>query len=203
MKDRKGEKILQDLFEEQRKAEQMGVPAFLSIYKGAKQQAQYKNQRKYALLGLFVLLSLALAFLFRPKQSSQQAKEMPLLQASINYYKQLLENGKIVTSDIHFEYDKANIKPESMTIIQAIARMMKAHPELKLHIEGHTDNLGSATYNQALSEVRAEAVKKSLLSLQIAENRLTYQGFGEAKPTVSNDTESGRRKNRRVEFVLR
>jgi outer membrane protein OmpA-like peptidoglycan-associated protein len=80
--------------------------------------------------------------------------------------------------------------------------MLKAHPEMKLAIEGYTDNVGGAAKNQALSEKRAEAVKTYLVSNSgVPAERLTAKGFGSSKPAASNDTEAGRQKNRRVELV--
>lgn len=82
--------------------------------------------------------------------------------------------------------------------------MLKAHPDLKLLIEGHTDNTGSAEINQSLSEKRAEAVKAYLVStFGIDASRLEAKGFGASKPVASNDTPEGRQQNRRVELVRR
>jgi outer membrane protein OmpA-like peptidoglycan-associated protein len=80
--------------------------------------------------------------------------------------------------------------------------MLEAHPELKLTIEGHTDNVGSAGANQTLSEQRAAAVAQYLeTNYQIAAARLATKGYGASKPVASNDTQDGRQQNRRVELV--
>lgn len=80
--------------------------------------------------------------------------------------------------------------------------MLKDHPELKLTIEGHTDNVGSAESNQALSEKRAAAVRQYLTdAYQVDGARLQAKGLGQTKPAVSNDTPEGRQSNRRVELV--
>jgi OmpA-OmpF porin, OOP family len=80
--------------------------------------------------------------------------------------------------------------------------MLKDHPELKLTIEGHTDNVGSAASNQALSEKRAAAVRQFLIdSYQVDAARLEAKGLGQSKPAGSNDTPEGRQNNRRVELV--
>ena len=89
-----------------------------------------------------------------------------------------------------------------MSIIDSIAVMMKKHPEIRLSIEGHTDNLGSSSYNLELSTARALAVKQALITLSIEEKRLSSKGSGESKPIADNTTDQGRAKNRRVEFVL-
>ena len=80
--------------------------------------------------------------------------------------------------------------------------MLKEHPELKLMIEGHTDDVGAAASNQSLSEKRAEAVRQYLVDTYgIDKARLQAKGFGASKPTTGNDTPEGRQQNRRVELV--
>ena len=80
--------------------------------------------------------------------------------------------------------------------------MLKAHPDLKLTIEGHTDNVGDAAANQTLSEQRAAAVAQYLeTTYQIDASRLATKGYGATKPVASNDTPEGRQQNRRVELV--
>lgn len=80
--------------------------------------------------------------------------------------------------------------------------MMRAHPDLRLRIEGHTDNVGNSGFNQTLSEKRAAAVKAFLeKEYGIKGDRLEAQGFGDTRPVASNDTPEGRQSNRRVELV--
>lgn len=80
--------------------------------------------------------------------------------------------------------------------------MLKDHPDLKLTIEGHTDNVGSAEANKALSDKRAAAVRQFLIdSYQVDGARLAAKGLGQTKPATSNDTPEGRQSNRRVELV--
>lgn len=82
--------------------------------------------------------------------------------------------------------------------------MLKAHPELTLTIEGHTDNAGAAAANQTLSEARAAAVKQALVrTYKVDDARLATQGFGATKPAAANTTAEGRAANRRVELVKR
>ena len=82
--------------------------------------------------------------------------------------------------------------------------MLAEHPELKLTIEGHTDNVGDASANQALSQARAEAVRQALVAGYGAEaGRLEAKGFGASKPAAPNATPEGRAANRRVELVRR
>jgi OOP family OmpA-OmpF porin len=102
---------------------------------------------------------------------------------------------------INFDTGKYDIKPESQPIIDQIAQLMKDNPELKLSIEGHTDNVGTAQNNKVLSENRAKSVMNAVMSLGVDASRLTAVGWGQEKPVADNRTEDGRAKNRRVEIV--
>ena len=102
---------------------------------------------------------------------------------------------------INFDTGKSAIKPESMPIVEQIATLMKAHTDLKLSIEGHTDNVGTAASNKTLSEQRAKAVLDAVVKQGIAANRMTAVGWGQDKPVADNRTEEGKAKNRRVEIV--
>ncbi len=116
----------------------------------------------------------------------------------------IVSTGKAVIYGITFDFDKADIKPESKPQLDQIAKLLTDHSELKLAISGHTDNQGSADYNQKLSQRRAEAIVAKLTgSYGVTADRLSAQGMGAAAPVASNDTEEGRAKNRRVELVKR
>ena len=98
--------------------------------------------------------------------------------------------------------DKADIKPESKPALEEMAKLLKAFPDLRVLIVGHTDSTGDREYNMGLSRRRAEAVVKSLReSYGIAASRLVPAGVGMLAPVASNRTEEGRAKNRRVELV--
>ena len=94
------------------------------------------------------------------------------------------------------------IRGESKPTLDQIGQMLKQHPELKLTVEGHTDDVGSAASNQTLSEKRAAAVRQVLISnYQIDASRLASKGFGATKPAAPNATPEGRQQNRRVDLV--
>jgi len=112
-----------------------------------------------------------------------------------------LNNEGRIALYINFETGKSDIKAESQTIIDQIDQMLKSNPSLKIGIEGHTDNVGAATANQALSENRANAVKNALITKGTDKSRLSSKGFGQNSPISENDTEEGKAKNRRVEIV--
>ena len=104
---------------------------------------------------------------------------------------------------IHFEIDKAVIKPESYPILDKMVRVMKDHHFIQLTISGHTDADGTAAHNLDLSRRRAMAVKRYLIDKGIASDRMETAGFGEAVPIADNATEEGKALNRRVEFEIR
>lgn len=118
-------------------------------------------------------------------------------------YDALNESGRVATQGIYFDTGSDRIGPESAPTLKEITAMLKEHGDLKLTIEGHTDNVGNAASNQTLSEKRAAALVDHLVKQGIAASRLEAKGFGASKPAASNDTPEGRQQNRRVELVRR
>ena len=117
-------------------------------------------------------------------------------------YDALTESGRVATQGIYFDSGSDRIKPESTPTLKEIGAMLKEHTDLKLTIEGHTDNVGSAQANHDLSHKRAAAVKAILVSSHgIDAGRLEATGFGDKKPVAPNTTNEGRQQNRRVELV--
>ena len=114
--------------------------------------------------------------------------------------KALNEQGRVALY-IHFDTGKATIKPESQPVINEIVALLKDNPDLKVSIEGHTDNVGDAKLNKTLSEQRAAAVLAAIVAQGVDARRLKSAGFGKDKPIADNKTEEGRAKNRRVELV--
>jgi outer membrane protein OmpA-like peptidoglycan-associated protein len=117
-------------------------------------------------------------------------------------YDALSEAGRVATQGIYFDTGSDRIRPESSPTLKEIAAMLTEHAELKLVIEGHTDNVGAGASNQTLSEKRAAAVRAALVeSYGIEASRLDSKGLGATKPAAPNDTPEGRQQNRRVELV--
>lgn len=117
-------------------------------------------------------------------------------------YDALSSTGRWATQGILFDTGKSNIKPESAPTLKQIATTLKEHPELKIEIQGHTDNVGKADVNLKLSQARAESVKKVLTSeYGVKGDQLTAKGYGDTKPAGANKTPEGRANNRRVELV--
>lgn len=114
----------------------------------------------------------------------------------------LQETGKAEIYSIYFSFDSDAIRPESADTLREIAAIMRKHPEWRLSIHGHTDNIASDAYNLDLSKRRAAAVVKALTGEHgIAPQRLTSTGHGESSPIDTNETLEGRARNRRVELV--
>ena len=110
--------------------------------------------------------------------------------------------GRIALYGIQFDYDSAAIKPNSEPSLAEIAKMLKAKPDLKVVIVGHTDSQGGLAYNMGLSKRRAAAVVDALVKRYgIAHGRLSSDGVGYLAPVGSNRTEEGRALNRRVELI--
>ena len=116
-------------------------------------------------------------------------------------YDALVADGRVATQGILFDTGSDVIKPHSTPTLEEITGMLKDHADLKLVIEGHTDNSGDAAANQTLSEKRAAAVKAYLVGKGIDASRLESKGLGATKPKAGNDTAEGRQTNRRVELV--
>jgi OOP family OmpA-OmpF porin len=111
----------------------------------------------------------------------------------------IVEKGR-VTLNVEFDFDKSVIKKKYYEEIAKLAVVMKKYPDLKITLEGHTDNVGGLAYNEKLSQRRVDAVKKHLVEkFGIEASRLNAKGYGEIRPIASNATKEGRQKNRRVE----
>jgi OOP family OmpA-OmpF porin len=117
-------------------------------------------------------------------------------------YDALATTGRVATQGILFDVNSDRIRGESTPTLKEIGDMLSQHADLKLTIEGHTDNTGTAAGNQSLSERRAAAVRQYLIdTFKIDGGRLQSAGFGATKPVAPNDTPEGRQNNRRVELV--
>lgn len=115
--------------------------------------------------------------------------------------KKMIEEGQTVRlNNIFFDYDKYDLKSESFPELDRLLKFLNENQDLKVQISAHTDNQGSDTYNQKLSENRAKSVVDYLITKGIAQNRLKSVGYGKKQPITTNETEEGRAQNRRVEF---
>jgi len=121
---------------------------------------------------------------------------------SKNLSNTLQTKGKVIVSGIYFDTGKSSIKSTSSVAISHIADLLKKEKSLKLYVIGHTDNQGSLAFNLNLSDKRAEAVRKQLITKYgINKNRLESAGIGPYSPVISNKSDNGKSLNRRVELV--
>jgi peptidoglycan-associated lipoprotein len=105
--------------------------------------------------------------------------------------------------DVHFDFDKYNLKPEALKILDDAVVTLRANPDLKLSIEGHCDSVGTPEYNLALGERRANAARDYLVSRGIDASRFTTVSYGKERPIADNSTEEGRAQNRRAALVVK
>jgi len=118
-----------------------------------------------------------------------------------NQLRDELDKNGFITLHVNFDTGKALLKPDDLATVQQIASMMKSAPALKLNVEGHTDNVGDAAANKALSEARAKSVMDAIVQAGVEAGRLSAAGFGQERPVADNRSEDGRARNRRVELV--
>jgi outer membrane protein OmpA-like peptidoglycan-associated protein len=140
--------------------------------------------------GIIIIASVgAYIYMNRPKPIPKQEEDTDEVLAD-------------VFDNLNFEFGKADIKKDSLPYLDKLAETMLKAKNWTLEIQGHTDDKGSDEFNLKLSQSRADAVKKYLVSKGIIADTITAKGFGESKPLVANDTDANREKNRRVEFKI-
>ena len=121
--------------------------------------------------------------------------QVPALQRAVD--------AELSQGTIEFSTGKAVLEPSGQRILDRLAILLKESPEANLEIVGHADAVGAAASNQALSEARAESVKRYLIDQGVNADRLTARGQGEEEPLGDNATEAGRQLNRRIDFRVR
>jgi outer membrane protein OmpA-like peptidoglycan-associated protein len=110
------------------------------------------------------------------------------------------EQKEFVLEGVNFDTGKYDLKPEATEILDRVAESLKAFPDMKVEVGGHTDNVGGQSFNQKLSEQRAKSVRDYLVSKGVDPGMLTFKGYGKNGPIADNKTAEGRAKNRRVEL---
>ena len=139
---------------------------------------------------------LGIGYTFSKKGGSSNAIVSRLLRNVVSMEQDLTLDG------VQFEFDSSKLTSDAKVVLQEVIEAMKKHPNVRLEIQGHTDNVGDPSYNITLSQERAQAVKDHMVENGISATRLTTNGFGENKPIASNATAEGRALNRRIEFVI-
>ena len=115
---------------------------------------------------------------------------------------ELAPGDAVVLQNIQFEYNSSALTDDSQAGIEMLVEFLKRNPDLKVELAGHTDDVGSASYNQKLSADRAESVRKALIDHGIDETRLSAKGYGANKPLWPNDNDEHRALNRRTEMII-
>jgi len=140
------------------------------------------------------------------QQASQQTEQMrERLKLQLNQVLQTTETarGLIVNmSDVLFDFNKYTLKPDAREKLAKVSGILLAYPNLKLQVEGYTDNIGTDEYNQKLSEERAGTVRDYLVAASVVDANITATGYGKSNPIADNSSNSGRAQNRRVQLVV-
>lgn len=110
--------------------------------------------------------------------------------------------GMVVLNNIFFDTNRFNLLPESKVELQQLIQFLNANPQISIQISGHTDDVGDDKSNLVLSGNRAKTVYDYLITNKVSPSRLSYKGYGESKPVDENNTEQGRKNNRRTEFII-
>ncbi len=133
----------------------------------------------------------------RTAEAEQLRRQLAELDA------QKTDRGLVMTlGDVMFDTGKSTLRPGAVSGLTKLAMFLQEQPERTVQIEGHTDSVGSESFNMKLSQERADAVANFLISKGISSTRLTAIGKGEGFPVASNDTATGRQQNRRVEVII-
>ena len=128
-----------------------------------------------------------------PKPALEDVDRAQRLRAEIQAFE---------STHIFFDFDKSDIKPEAKGVLENKAAWLRANPDYKVSIEGHTDERGTAEYNLALGDRRAKSTMRYLNALGIANNRITTISYGEERPVCTESNEACWSRNRRAEFKL-
>lgn len=120
----------------------------------------------------------------------------------VDRYIKAISDDELVLVGVNFAFDKSDFLPGSYTVLDKAVKLLKDNPAVKVEIEGYTDYVGTAAYNDKLSVERAEKVKKYLVTNGIAAKRLSTIGYGQRNPIADNDTDEGRAMNRRIVFRI-
>jgi outer membrane protein OmpA-like peptidoglycan-associated protein len=175
----------------------LGDGKYLKVYVDEKRVANIPNATFHRGNGLLVKLEGR-----DDEKDAAYITRIRVAESQKTIYDALSSTGRWATQGILFDTGKSDVKPESTPTLKQIAAAFKEHPELKVEIQGHTDNVGKADANLKLSQARAEAVKKMLTTeYGVSPDQVTAKGYGDTKPSADNKTAEGRANNRRVELV--
>ena len=161
---------------------------------------QSGNNRTGAVVGAAAGAAIGAAIGHRMDQQQKELQKIQGVEVTRPSEGEIAVN---LTNDILFDFNSSSLRPESQQTLADLASNFRNYPDEQVTIEGHTDSVGTPSYNQTLSEQRASAVSSYLSTEGVPSGRITSIGYGETRPKASNDTPEGRQLNRRVEIHIR
>ena len=161
---------------------------------------QSGNNRTGAVVGAAAGAAIGAAIGHRMDQQQKELQKIQGVEVTRPSEGEIAVN---LTNDILFDFNSSSLRPESRQTLADLASNFRNYPDEQVTIEGHTDSVGTPSYNQTLSEQRASAVSSYLSTEGVPSARITSIGYGETRPKASNDTPEGRQLNRRVEIHIR
>ena len=172
----------------------------INLYVAPNGKTAFISSQREGGQGGYDIYSFELDETLRPEAVTYFAGEI----VQLDVYPEKINMGDTLTvRNIQFEFNSAALTADSRDGIDKLAEWLNAHPEWKVELAGHTDNVGSDSYNQKLSADRAFAVRDALINKGVSAQRLSAKGYGSAKPIVPNDSEANQAMNRRVEMIIR
>ena len=177
-----------------------GVGAAAGAIVGAVIGNQGGNNRTGAVVGAAAGAAIGAAIGHRMDKQQQELQQIPGVEVSRPSEGEISVN---LTNDILFDFNSASLRTQSQQTLRDLASNFRSYPDEQVTVEGHTDSVGTPSYNQTLSEQRASSVSNYLVSEGVPSSRITSIGYGETRPKASNDTPEGRQLNRRVEIHIR
>ena len=177
-----------------------GAGAAAGAVVGAVIGNQSGNNRTGAVVGAAAGAAIGAAIGHRMDQQQKELQQIPGVEVTRPSENEIAVQ---MTNDILFDFNSSALRPESQNTLRDLASNFQRYPDETVTVEGHTDNVGSPTYNQTLSERRAYSVKDYLVTQGVPSTRVYASGFGESRPKATNDTPEGRQLNRRVEIHIR
>lgn len=178
------------------------IGAVAGVLTGLATGGSAKERRQHALIGVAggAAVGAGVGYYF-DRQEAALRKE--LVDSGVQVKR--VGDGQLVLvmqNGIGFQSNSSNLDSSIFKSLNGVARILVEYPKTQLLITGHTDSTGSASYNQQLSEQRANSVRSYLMAQKVAANRIQAQGAGESQPICTNDTKEGRQCNRRVEISI-
>jgi outer membrane protein OmpA-like peptidoglycan-associated protein len=177
-----------------------GAGAAAGAVVGAVIGNQSGNNRTGAVVGAAAGAAIGAAVGRRMDQQQKELQQIPGVEVTRP------SEGEIavqLTNDVLFDFNSSTLRNESRSALRDLAQNVARYPDEVVVVEGHTDNVGAPSYNQTLSERRANAVREYLVDQGITSGRISAYGYGETRPKASNDSPEGRQLNRRVEIRIR